>query len=277
MVFSECNFFRDNTMDLNKNFETLFYTEKNSIGYITLNRPDVHNAFNGDLINELFDIFKILKELKDLRIIVLTGNGKSFCAGADLNWMKSVVNYSYRQNFEESLKLAELMNLIFTHPKPVIARVNGSAIGGGVGLMAACDIVIASDNAKFGLTEVKLGLAPSVISPYVISRIGVTNARDLFITGERITAHKAFAIKLVNQVVGDEELDNAVNQKINMILSSGPDAVKAIKELIFNVTIPHFEQIRNYTSELIANLRLSSEGQEGMNSYLEKRKPYWSN
>ena len=146
MVFSECNFFRDNTMDLNKNFETLFYTEKNSIGYITLNRPDVHNAFNGDLINELFDIFKILKELKDLRIIVLTGNGKSFCAGADLNWMKSVVNYSYRQNFEESLKLAELMNLIFTHPKPVIARVNGSAIGGGAGLMAACDIVIASDN-----------------------------------------------------------------------------------------------------------------------------------
>jgi len=258
-----------------KEYSTIIVDISNKIANITLNRPEVHNAFNNELINDLYDIFEQLKQNYDIRVIVITGNGKSFCAGADLNWMKSVINYSYEQNYQESLKLAKLMYLIFTHPKPIIAKINGTAIGGGVGLMSVCDILIASENAKFGLSEVKLGLVPAAISPFVMSRIGEAWARELFVTGERITANRAEEINLVNKVVPQSELDNAVNEKVEMILKNGPDAIKTVKEMIFQVTQVKFPEIQEYTAKLIANLRLSKEGQEGMNAFLEKRKPNW--
>lgn len=256
-------------------YKTIEVNINDRVARINLNRPEVHNALNDELINDLFDVFSKLKENNDLRAIVMTGNGKSFCAGADLNWMKSVVNYSYEKNYEESLKLAELMYLIFTHPKPVIARVNGSAIGGGVGLMSVCDILIAAENAKFGLSEVRLGLVPAAISPFVMSRIGQGIARELFITGERITAQKAFDIGLVNLCIPMEKLDEAVDEKLAFILKNGPEAVRTVKEMIFKVSQTGFPEIQEYTAKLIANLRISEEGQEGMNAFLEKRKPKW--
>ncbi len=256
-------------------YQTIDMNIEGKTARVNLNRPEVHNAFNNDLINDLYDAFDKLRKEKDVRVIVLTGNGKSFCAGADLNWMKSVVNYSYEQNYEESLKLAKLMYLIFTHPKPVIARINGAAIGGGVGLMSVCDILIADENAKFGLSEVKLGLVPAAISPFVMSRIGEAHARELFITGERIKADYACKIGLINKCVPLEKIDEAVNEKVDLIMQNGPDAVRTVKEMIFTVTQVKFPEVQEYTAKLIANLRLSAEAQEGMNAFLEKRKPSW--
>ncbi|MFC2129964.1 enoyl-CoA hydratase/isomerase family protein [Bacteroidota bacterium] len=264
-------------MNSYSNYRTIIVDFQDRIAKVTLNRPEVHNAFNSDLINDLYDAFDKLKDEEDLRVIIITGNGKSFCAGADLNWMKSVVNYSYEQNLEESLKLAKLMYLIFTHPKPVIARINGSAIGGGVGLMSVCDILIAEENAMFGLSEVRLGLVPAAISPFVMSRIGESWARELFITGERITAKRACELKLVNYAVPADELDRIVDDKVQLILNNGPEAVRVVKEMIFNVGHKiDISEVHNYTAELIAKLRMSEEAQEGMNAFLKKRKPKWA-
>jgi len=167
------------------------------------------------------------------------------------------------------------MLLIYTHPKPTIARINGSAIGGGVGLMSVCDILISADTAQFGLSEVKIGLVPAVISPFVIARIGLANTRELFITGERINAHRAVEIGLVNKVVPNHEIDKYVNEVIQQILQNGPEAVKTVKELIFKVPQMNFPEVTEYTAQLIASLRISPEGQEGMNAFLEKRPPSW--
>lgn len=262
-------------MQVYPDYETVIVNIEGRIAEVTLNRPEVHNAFNNELINDLYDVFERLSLEENVRVIILTGNGKSFCAGADLNWMKSVVSYSYEQNYEESLKLAKLMYLVFTHPKPVIARINGSAIGGGVGLMSVCDILIASEDAKFGLSEVKLGLVPAAISPFVMSRIGEAHARELFITGERITAEHASEIGLINKCLPLDELDAAIDEKVKLILQNGPEAVRTVKEMIFKVTQVKFPEVQEYTARLIANLRLSPEAQEGMNAFLEKRKPNW--
>jgi len=256
-------------------YNTILLEFENQVAKVFLNRPEIHNALNDELINELYDVFEYLNTLKDLRVIILSGKGKSFCAGADLNWMKSVINYTYEQNYQESLKLAKLMYLIFTHSKPVIARVNGSAIGGGVGLMSVCDILIANENAEFGLSEVRLGLVPAAISPFVISRIGKARARELFITGERITAKRAEEINLINYAVPIDKLDEVINHKVDNILQNGPEAVKTVKEMIFYVSQNKFPELQEYTAKLIANLRISDEGQEGMNAFLEKRKPKW--
>lgn len=259
-------------------YDTILTEIDGKVAKITLNRPEVRNAFNNELINDLYDAFEKLKEAPDIRAIVLTGAGKSFCAGADINWMKSVVDYTYQQNYKESLKLADLMNLIFTHPKPVVARVNGAAIGGGVGLMSVCDILIASDTAKFGLSEVRLGLVPAAISPFVMSRIGQNYAREFFITGERMSAAKAREIGLVNYCVAPEDLDKIVDEKVSMIVNNGPEAVKTVKEMIIKVASMSIDspETRQYTAELIADLRLSEEGQEGMNAFNEKRAPIWA-
>jgi methylglutaconyl-CoA hydratase len=259
------------------NYKTIIVKLEDKIARIILNRPEVHNAFNNILINDLYDVFDKLNDDSDIRAIIITGNGKSFCAGADLNWMRSVINYSFEQNLEESLQLAKLMFLIFTHSKPVIARINGSAVGGGVGLMSVCDILVANENSEFGLSEVKLGLVPAAISPFVMSRIGEPRARELFITGERISAKRAVEINLVNYAVPMDKLDELIDEKIKMILNNGPQAVKVVKEMIFNVGHKiDIDSVHNYTAELIANLRLSPEGQEGMNAFLEKRQPNWA-
>ncbi len=253
-------------------YRTLLIENSGRTARIILNRPDIHNAFNAELIADLTDAFRELKETDGLRCIVLTGSGPSFCAGADLKWMSGVLDYTYDENFEDSIKLAELMDMIHNYPIPVIARVNGSAIGGGTGLMSVCDIVIAVDTARFAFTEVKLGLVPAVISPYVMCRIGSSRARELFITGERFDAHFAEKIGLINYAVPPDEFDNFVDHKVELILSSGPHAVRAAKELIFDVGKIKHTELMEYTAGMIARLRMSDEAQERMGNFLKKQK-----
>lgn len=260
-----------------KAYETILFGYEDRVGCISLNRPEVHNAFNATMIRELADAFCRVKEDGEVRVVVLTGKGESFCAGADLNWMREIIRYSFEQNYQESLEVAELMHAIYTLPKPTIARVNGTAIGGGNGLLSACDIVIASERARFGLSEVKIGLAPAAISPYVIRRIGESAAREYFLTGERFDARRALEIGLVNKVVPPEELDQKVEEVVALLLSSGPEAVAKCKELLHRVPTMSLEEVKTYTAEMIARLRVSGEGQEGMAAFLEKRKPRWAN
>lgn len=257
------------------NFETIIYSFANSVARIILNRPEIHNAFDDLMIAELHSVLDQIENESDIRVVVITGAGESFCAGADLNWMKRVKDWSYEKNFEDALKVAELMEKIYTFPKPVITRVNGTTIGGGTGIVASSDIAVASENAIFGLAEVKIGLVPSVISPYLIKRCGERVCREIFLTGERISARKALEFGLVNHVVPLNELDKKVNEIIEMLLSSGPNAIRMCKELIKRVSESSLEEIKSYTADIIAKIRISEEGQEGISSFLEKRKPKW--
>jgi len=258
-----------------KKYQTILFKVEEKIARITLNRPQVHNAFNAHMISELLEVFKFIKEDPSVRVVILTGKGKSFCAGADLNWMREVIGYSFEQNLKESRQIAELHQNIYTLALPVIAMVNGTAIGGGTGFLSACDIAVASEEARFGLSEVKLGLVPAAISPYVVRKIGESKARQYFLTGERITAEKAGEIGLVNEVVPRDKLEEKVNEIARLLMSSGPQAMEKCKELIFNVSRMSIEEAGEYTALMIANLRISPEGQEGMAAFLEKRKPKW--
>lgn len=260
----------------NKDFRTITYEFKDRVAWVFLNRPDVHNAFNSTMITELIRVFQAVKEDEGLRVAVLTGRGRSFCAGADLNWMREVVKYSFEQNLEESRQIADLHELIYTLPKPAVAMVNGTAIGGGTGFLAACDIAVAVEDAKFGLSEVKLGLVPAAISPYVVRKIGESHARQYFLTGTRIPAARACEIGLVNEVVARDDLEPTVNAIVEQLLSSGPEALANCKDLLFQVPRMGMEDAKEYTARMIANLRVSAEGQEGMAAFLEKRKPAWA-
>lgn len=260
----------------NKAFETIRFSLNDQIGKIILSRPEVHNAFNDIMIEELMNICSEISKEKDIRVIIITGEGKSFCAGADINWMKKMKDYTYEENLKDSLRLAVLLYRIYTLPQPTIARVNGAAIGGGTGLVAACDIAIASEKAKFSLSEVKLGLVPACISPYVIKRMGEMKCKELFLTGERIDAYHAKEYGLINYCAKEEELDSVVQEKIDMLLSSGPNAIAICKELLEKVPIQTPKEFIKYTAEVIASLRISDEAQEGMDAFLEKRKPKWS-
>jgi methylglutaconyl-CoA hydratase len=257
-------------------FETISVETRGRSVRISLSRPQVHNAFNSLMIRELAAAFEAAGTDPAIRIVVLTGLGDSFCAGADLNWMREVINYSYEENLKESLELADLLQLIYSLSKPTIARVNGAAIGGGNGLFSACDIVISSDRALFGLSEVKIGLVPAAISPYVIRRIGESRARELFLTGERFDARRALELGLVNRVVPHAELDARTDALVALLLSSGPEAIVRSKELLQRVPGMTPAEARSYTAEVIARLRVSEEGQEGMAAFLEKRKPRWA-
>jgi methylglutaconyl-CoA hydratase len=241
-----------------------------------MNRPQVHNAFNSTMIRELAAAFAEAGQDPRIRLVVLTGAGESFCAGADLNWMREIIRYSFEQNLRESRELAELLYSIYTLPKPTIARVNGAVIGGGTGLFSACDIVIASEKARFGLSEVKIGLIPAAIGPYVIRRIGESSARELFLTGERFDAGRALELGLVNKVAPHEALDEKVEEVVHLLLSSGPEAIAKCKELLQKVPAMNLDEAKGYTAEMIAGLRISPEGQEGMASFLEKRRPRWA-
>jgi methylglutaconyl-CoA hydratase len=258
-----------------QNYQTILTSQDGPVLRVALNRPEVHNAFNDRMVEELLEVFSDIAERQDLRVVILTGQGKSFCAGADLNWMRRVKNYSFEENLKESNRLADLMYAIYALPLPTIARINGATIGGGTGLMAACDLVIAAQSAKISLSEVKLGLVPAVISPYVVRRAGESACRQFMLTGERLTAEKALNFGLVNQVVPMEDLDEAVREHAAQLLTSGPEALKTCKELLRRVPEMSFEEVKSYTAEVIARLRLSDEGQEGMAAFLEKRKPKW--
>jgi methylglutaconyl-CoA hydratase len=257
------------------NYQTIEHTVSNGVATIALNRPEVHNAFNDVMIRELTDLLVRLNESGDLRVVVLTGRGRSFCAGADLNWMKRQVDYTHEENIADAMELAELMYALYTFPVPTIARVNGATIGGGTGLVAACDIAIAADRSRFSLSEVKIGLVPACISPYVLKRIGEKNAREFFLTGERMTAAKAMEIGLVNDVASEDAIDSVIEKWVQRLISSGPHALATCKELIQNVPQMSLSQAREYTAKVIADLRVGDEGQEGMKAFFEKRKPKW--
>ncbi len=257
-------------------YSTILVAHAGKVARITLNRPEVHNAFTATMIRELRDAVRCAAADADVRVVVLTGTGKSFCAGADLNWMREIITASFEQNYEESLAVAEFHEELYTLPKPTIARVNGTAIGGGTGFLSACDIVVASAEARFGLSEVKLGLVPAAISPYVVRRIGESHARRYFLTGERIDARRAVEIGLVNLVVAPEDLDRLTNEIVASLLSSGPEALAKAKELLHRVPRMPFEEAKEYTAAMIAALRVSDEGQEGMAAFLEHRKPKWA-
>ena len=256
-------------------YKTIKYNKVNSVGYITFNRPEIHNAFNSTVIDEMSGLFDLLEKDNDLRVVVITGEGKSFCAGADLNWMRSVINQSFDENLVESNNLADLFYKIYSFKRPVIGKINGAAIGGGTGFVAVCDIAIAAESAKFSFSEVKIGLVPACIGPYVIKKMGEGKARELFITGERMLAKRAYEVGLVNKYVTDNKLDEEVESLIHTILSSGPEAVAMAKKLVSEVQSMTPEQFKPYTAEMIAKLRISDEGQEGMDAFLNKRKPNW--
>jgi methylglutaconyl-CoA hydratase len=246
------------------------------IARVTLNRPDVHNALNDELIAHLRETFIDLGSRNDVRVIVLAGEGKSFCAGADLNWMSRVANYSYEENLKDAMGLANAFLAIAKCPKPVIARVHGAALGGGAGLVTACDIGIAVESTQFGFTEVKLGIIPAVISPFVIARIGAARCREFFLTGERFLAVAAHSIGLIQHVVINESaLDALVESKAAQIFTSSPAAVAAAKELIFGVAERTLQTSVEFTAEAIARARASAEGKAGMNAFLSRTKPPW--
>ena len=256
-------------------YETVRIEMDDHVARVVLFRPKIRNAFNEVMIAELREVFSILVEDPNLRVVVLTGAGTAFCAGADLNWMRRVLGYTYQQNLEDSLNLARLMREIYEFPRPVIGRINGPAIGGGTGLVAACDIAVAAAPAVFSFSEVKIGLVPACISPYVIKKIGEGKCREFFLTGERLMADRVLEAGLVNRVVPLNALDEAVDEIVAMLLSSGPAALKMCKDLIEKVSEMSLDGAKRYTAEVIASLRMSPEGQEGMAAFLEKRKPNW--
>ncbi len=256
-------------------YGTITLERKEKIGLIWLTKPEVHNAFDSTMIRELREALKVFGADRSVRVVVLSGRGKSFCAGADLNWMREIVRFSYEQNLEESLELAEWLYELYSFPKPTVARVNGTAVGGGVGFLSACDIVVASAEARFGLSEVKIGLVPACIAPYVVRRTGESRARQYFLTGERFDAVRAREIGLVNVVEESSALDSAVNELCQKLITSGPEALACCKRLLQEIPGMDFGRAKRFTAEMIAGLRISPEGQEGMASFLEKRKPRW--
>ena len=254
-------------------------TIERHVARIALNRPDVHNAFDDALIAELTTALATLDRDANVRAVVLTGSGASFSAGADLNWMRRMAAASEAENRADAERLAALMRSLNFLSKPTIARVNGAAYGGGVGLVACCDIAIAAETAKFGLTEVKLGLVPAVISPYVVAAIGARHARRLFVTGEIFDAPEAARIGLVHRAVAVAELDAAVDEALAALAKGGPTAQSEAKQLALRVggmTRQSAERADVENAALIARLRVSAEGQEGLGAFLDKRAPNWN-
>ena len=244
---------------------------------LILNRTDKHNAFDDSLIASLVEALEQAIGDDQTRAIVLRANGKSFSAGADLNWMQCMVEYSEEQNYQDSMALARLMHLLHTSPKPTVAMVQGAAFGGGVGLVAACDIAIASQDALFCLSEVKLGLLPAVISPYVISAIGKRQASRYFLTAERFDAEQALNMGLVHHLTSHDELQASTEQLIHKIINNAPQAVKQSKELIHFVANQSIDEaLIHHTAEVIAKKRVSQEGQTGLKAFLNKQKPNWN-
>jgi len=247
-----------------------------AVSRLVLDRPDLHNAFNDDMMKELSEAFDGLGCDPKVRAIILSGEGKSFCAGADVNWMKRMVGYSVEENVADANLLAKMLRTIRECPKPTIARVHGAAYGGGVGLVAACDVAIASEGATLSLSEVKLGLIPSVISPYVIAAMGARAARRYFLTGERFGSAEALRLGLVHEVVPGDHLARTADRIVASLLEGGPRAHVEAKKLVFDVAGRPIEPpLIDETARRIASLRAGNEGKEGVAAFLEKRKPNW--
>ena len=250
--------------------------DSRGVAQVTLNNPDKHNAFDDQMIIELTNAFNALAANANVRIMLLKSEGKSFSAGADLDWMKRMASYSYQQNLNDARALAAMLKALHQMPIPTIARVQGATFGGAVGLISCCDIALASSNASFALSEVKIGLVPSTISPYVIAAIGERHAKRYFVTAERFDANTALQIDLVHEAVEKSLLDDKVEQLITAILSNGPEAVVAAKQLVFAVSGKAVDSsLIEHTCEVIAGIRVSAQGQEGLSAFLDKRKPNW--
>ncbi len=258
--------------------KVLFNVNEQGIATVTLNNPEKHNAFDDSIIAELTRIFTEIASREDIRVMVLASTGKSFSAGADLGWMKRMASYSYEDNLKDANALANMLYALNYLPQPSIAKIQGAAFGGAVGLASCCDIVIASSKASFCLSEVKLGLIPATISPYVVNAMGLKAARRYFITAERFFADKAHNIGLVDEVVAPDELEQAVDKMLSTLLANGPQAVRQAKKLALDVAHQDINQtLLSDTSERIAALRVSEEGQEGLGAFFEKRAPAWQN
>ena len=253
-----------------------YTTDARNTVTITLNRPDKHNAFNEDFIAELNAALDDIRKDDQCRLMILRSSGRNFSAGADLDWMKRMAGYTRAENVRDANALAELLYKLNFLPVPTIARVQGAAMGGGCGLVSCCDIAFAADNAVFAFSEVKLGLIPATISPYVIRAIGEKQARRYFLTAERFDANKSLEIGLVSGVMDESKLDEAVEKTIDLILANSSEAVKAAKQLVFDVAGKQVtRELLQQTSESIADIRASEEGKEGLSAFLEKRKPAW--
>jgi methylglutaconyl-CoA hydratase len=257
------------------NLERLEVAFEGPVARIWLNRPDVRNAFDGLMVTELRKTLFDLRSVDAVRVIVLGGRGPAFCAGADVQWMKAMARFTREENLREAQAMADLFFTVSESPKPIVARVHGAALGGGAGLVAACDIPVAALGTQFGFTEVRLGILPAVISPYVVRKIGESAARELFLTGEPFEAVKALEIGLVRAAVPEQDLDAVVEGRVQELLKAGPRAAAEAKALIREVAFRRIEDVQEYTVERIADVRTSPEGQEGMRAFLEKRKPAW--
>ena len=250
--------------------------DDHGVARVRLNNPDKHNAFDDEIIGELTEVFVAIADNSNVRVMVLGSEGKSFSAGADLEWMKRMASYSYDENLRDASALALMLKTLNEIPQPTIARVQGAAFGGAVGLISCCDMAVAASAARFSLSEVKIGLVPATISPYVIAAIGQRAARRYFVTAERFDAHRALQLGLVNEVVDAEQLDQEIDRLINTLLANGPEAVTGAKQLVFDVAgKPIDQQLIDATCETIAAIRVSEQGQEGLQAFLERRKPQW--
>src|SRR5262245_42446440 len=256
-------------------YRFLYSRRDGPVEYLTLNRPEVRNALNDEVIAELSAWATMTREDRSLRVVVLAGAGKMFSAGADVNWMAKTVTYTQTENLADATKLSEMFASLDTLPVPLIGRIHGAALGGGAGLAAVCDVVVASDETQFGFTEVKLGILPAVISPFAIAKIGRSAARELFLTGARFSAARGREIGLVHAVVAAADLDRAVEGYVKEFLSAGPDAIAAAKSLIPQVAGRPLTEAGPITAQAIAARRVATEGQEGLNAFLEKRPPRW--
>lgn len=246
------------------------------VAWVRLNNPDRHNAFDDQIIGQLTEAFAGVAGNPNVRVMVLGSEGKSFSAGADLRWMKRMASYSYKENLRDAGALALMLKTLNYMPQPTIARVQGAAFGGAVGLVSCCDMAVAASAANFSLSEVKIGLVPATISPYVIAAIGQRAARRYFVTAERFNAHRALQLGLVDEVVDAEQLDQEVDRLVEAVLANGPEAVIAAKQLVFDVAgKPIDQKLIDSTCESIAAIRVSEQGQEGLQAFLQKRKPHW--
>ncbi|OZG73383.1 gamma-carboxygeranoyl-CoA hydratase [Hahella sp. CCB-MM4] len=265
----------------NTNFDTddslVTLQIEHGVATLALNRPEKSNAFNAEVIEQLIRSLEELKSNNTVRVLVIAGHGKHFSAGADLHWMKSMGEASYEENLADANRLAFLMDTLYKFPKPTIARVQGGAFGGALGLICCCDIAIGTQSSKFCLSEVKLGLVPSVISPYVNRVIGARNMRRYTLTAELINAEAAKQLGILHEVVSDDQLQETTSNLCKQILNNAPNALTSAKQLLNMIqNHPIGEQTLVYTSELIAELRVSEEGQEGLKAFLEKRSPQWA-
>jgi len=257
------------------NFVTTTIDDR-GVATVTLNNPDKHNAFDDVMISELTQIFKTLNNNADVRVMILAATGKSFSAGADLNWMKRMVNYSREENLADAMALADMLKTLNFMTMPTIARVQGATFGGAVGLVSCCDLAVANQTSVFSLSEAKIGLIPATIVPYVVAAIGQRACRRYFTTAERFDADKALNLGLVSQLANDEQaLDTAVAQSVQQLLTSGPQAVVAAKQLLFDLGSNITDKVIAQTCQRIADIRVSPEGQQGLSAFLEKRSPTW--